>query len=414
MSTASPVRRVAQGLRPQAGRLALGALLAALTIGAAIGLMATSGWLISRASQQPPILSLGIAVVCVRACGIGRGVFRYTERLVSHDAAFRSLTALRVRMYRRLERLAPSGVAAFRRGDLLARLVADVDAAQDLPLRVLIPSAAALVAGGTAVAVTWWLLPAAGAVLLVALLVGGLLVPWLTVRAGASAQRAEAPARGDLTAQVTELLRAAPDLVACGAVEAALAEVRATDTRLTRARQGSSAALGIAAASGALTAGAAVLGALLVGIPAVRDGSLPGVELAVVVLLPLAAYEAVVGLPAAALALVGLKSSADRLVEVLDAADPVADPTAPRPLPAAASPALRLRDVHARWPGAERDALDGVDLTVEPGHGSPSSERAARASRRSRRCCSGSSSTRVARRSTTSGCATCAATTSAA
>ena len=125
--------------RPVAGRLALAALLGAGAIGAGIGLIATSAWLISRASQRPPESSLAIAIVAVQFFGLSRGLFRYGQRLVGHDAAFRALADLRVSTYARLETLAPAGLPAFRSGDLLARLVHDIDSLQDLLLRVIPP-----------------------------------------------------------------------------------------------------------------------------------------------------------------------------------------------------------------------------------------------------------------------------------
>ncbi|MDF3150261.1 ABC transporter, partial [Streptomyces sp. T21Q-yed] len=103
---------------PRRGRLVLALLLGSLALGSAVGLMATSGWLISRASQQPPVLYLMVAVTATRAFGIGRAVFRYAERLVSHDAVLRMLADTRVAVYRRLERLAPAGLRRTRRGDL--------------------------------------------------------------------------------------------------------------------------------------------------------------------------------------------------------------------------------------------------------------------------------------------------------
>ena len=173
---------------PRRGRLALALLLGSLALGSAVGLMATSGWLISRASQQPPVLYLMVAVTATRAFGIGRAVFRYAERLVSHDAVLRMLADTRVAVYRRLERLAPAGLRRTRRGDLLSRLVADVDALQDYWLRWLLPAAAATVVSAGAVGFTAWLLPEAGAVLAAGLLAAGLGVPLVT---GAVARRAE-------------------------------------------------------------------------------------------------------------------------------------------------------------------------------------------------------------------------------
>ncbi|MER5377200.1 thiol reductant ABC exporter subunit CydD, partial [Streptomyces sp. NPDC002553] len=171
------------------GRLALALLLGSLALGSAVGLMATSGWLISRASQQPPVLYLMVAVTATRAFGIGRAVFRYAERLVSHDAVLRMLADTRVAVYRRLERLAPAGLHATRRGDLLSRLVADVDALQDYWLRWLLPAGAAAVVSAGSVAFTAWLLPEAGAVLAVGLLAAGVAVPLVTAAVARRAER---------------------------------------------------------------------------------------------------------------------------------------------------------------------------------------------------------------------------------
>jgi thiol reductant ABC exporter CydC subunit len=362
----SPLRRMLASLRPVRGELSGAAVLGALATICAIGLLGVSGWLISRASQMPPVLTLEVAIVAVRAFGIGRGFFRYAERLVSHDAVFRALTDLRVAVWRRLEVLAPQGLAGFRRGDLLARMVADVDSVQDLALRVVLPVCTAVLAGGCSVLVTWWLLPAAGAVLLAALLAGATLVPWLTTATGARAEQLTAGTRGELSAQVRELFRGAPDLVACGAAPAALVEADRADARLTRLARSTAWTSGLGAGLGVVLAGVAVLGALVAALPAVADGRLDGVNLAVVVLLPLAAYEAVASLPAAALALVRVRASADRLVDVLDTPDPMTEP--PHPVPRPDGPAdLRLRGLTASWGAGGEEVLHGIDLDLPEG-----------------------------------------------
>ena len=185
----APVGRTLGIVRPAAGRLLLASLLGAGAVGAAIGLMGTSAWLISRAAQHPSESVLAVAIVGVQFFGLSRGFFRYGERLVGHDAAFRALADLRVRVYRSLERLAPSGLPAFRSGDLLARVVADVDSLQDLMLRVLPPFVIAVTVGTATVALVWWILPAAGLVLLASLLLAAILCPYLT---GTLARRREA------------------------------------------------------------------------------------------------------------------------------------------------------------------------------------------------------------------------------
>ncbi len=187
--------RVRASAGAQRGRLTLALLLGSLAVGSAVGLMAVSGWLISRASEQPPVMYLMMAVTATRAFGIGRAVFRYAERLVSHDAVLKLLADLRVSVYRGLERIAPAGLRTTRRGDLLSRLVADVDALQDYWLRWLLPAGTALVVGTAAAGFTGWLLPEAGVILAVGLLVAGVGVPLVS---GACARRTErqlAPAR---------------------------------------------------------------------------------------------------------------------------------------------------------------------------------------------------------------------------
>jgi ATP-binding cassette subfamily C protein CydCD len=361
-----PLVRVRAAARHLRGRLALALLLGSLALGSAVGLMAVSGWLISRASEQPPVLHLMVAVTATRAFGIGRAVFRYAERLVSHDAVLRMLAELRVAVYARLERIAPAGLGRTRRGDLLSRLVADVDALQDYWLRWMLPAATAVLVGTGAVGFTAWLLPEAGAVLAVGLLVAGVGVP---LAGGAFARRAEqqlAPARGALATRVVDLLRGTAELTVAGALPRRLASTRDADRTLTRiaARQAAATALG--GGLSALVCGLTVVGAAAVGVHAVFEGRLDGVCLAVVVLTPLAAFEAVSALPLAVQYRRRVVRSAERVHEILDAPVPVREPDRPLPPPATAFP-LVLHGIGARYAGQERDALSGFDLTLTAG-----------------------------------------------
>ncbi|WTW96295.1 thiol reductant ABC exporter subunit CydD [Streptomycetaceae bacterium NBC_01309] len=363
---ASTFRRLLALARPVRSRLALAVLLGAIALGSSVGLMATSAWLISRASQHPPVLTLMVAVTSVRAFGISRAVFRYAERLVSHDAAFRILARLRVTVYERLERLAPAGLPAFRRGDLLSRLVTDVDAVQDFFLRALLPAAVAAVVGVAAVGVTGAFLPEAGAVLAAGLLAAGLLVPWTAARVTRRAERRISSVRGELSTGVTELLRGAPELIAAGAAPARLAALDTVDARLrrTEARQAQGAGLGSGLA--ALATGATVWGCALVGIAAVAAGRLDGVLLALVILTPLAAFEATAVLPSAGRNLESSRRAAARVFEVVDAPEPVREPANPVPLPPGPH-SLHIRGLTARWTPDGPPALDAVDLDLTPG-----------------------------------------------
>ncbi|WP_030077329.1 thiol reductant ABC exporter subunit CydD [Streptomyces baarnensis] len=358
--------RVRASAGAQRGRLTLALLLGSLAVGSAVGLMAVSGWLISRASEQPPVMYLMMAVTATRAFGIGRAVFRYAERLVSHDAVLKLLADLRVSVYRGLERIAPAGLRTTRRGDLLSRLVADVDALQDYWLRWLLPVGTALVVGTAAAGFTGWLLPEAGVILAVGLLVAGVGVPLVS---GACARRTErqlAPARAALATRVADLLGSTAELTVAGALPARQARLRTADRLLTRIASRAAAATALGGGLSALVCGLTVVAAAAVAVPAVHDGRLSGVALAVVVLTPLAAFEAVTGLPLAVQYRQRVARSAERVFEVLDAPVPVREPESPAEEPAAPFP-LEVRGLSARYPGAARDALSSLDLTLTPG-----------------------------------------------
>ncbi|MFD4875409.1 thiol reductant ABC exporter subunit CydD [Streptomyces sp. NPDC058420] len=348
------------------GRLALALLLGSLALGSAVGLMGTSGWLISRASQQPPVLYLMVAVTATRTFGIGRAVFRYAERLVSHDAVLRMLADTRVAVYRRLERLAPAGLHDTRRGDLLSRLVTDVDALQDYWLRWLLPAGVAVAVSAATVGFTAWLLPEAGAVLAVGLLAAGAGVPLVTGAVARRAERRLAPARGALATRVTELLTGTAELTVAGALPARTAEARRADGVLTRIASRAATATALGDGLTALVSGLTVAATALVASQAVAAGRLSGVLTAVVVLTPLAAFEAVLGLPLAVQYRQRVGKSAERVYEVLDAPEPVREPERPRQAPATPFP-LVVQGLAARHTGQDRDALAGLDLTLERG-----------------------------------------------
>ncbi|MER6717417.1 thiol reductant ABC exporter subunit CydD [Streptomyces halstedii] len=358
--------RIRETARAERGKLSLALLLGSLAVGSSVGLMAVSGWLISRASEQPPVLYLMVAVTATRAFGLGRAVFRYAERLVSHDAVLRTLAELRVAVYRGLERVAPAGLRTARRGDLLTRLVSDVDALQDYWLRWLLPAGTALFVGVGAVGFTGWLLPEAGAVLAAGLLLAGVGVPLVSGAAARHAERRLAPARSQLAVRVADLLGGTAELTVAGALPRRKREVRAADADLTAIASRAATATAVGAGLSALLCGLTVVAAALVALPAVRDGRLAGVALAVVVLTPLAAFEAVNGLPLAVQFRRRIGRSAERVYEVLDAPLPVREPADPAEPPASPFP-LVLRDLSARHGGADRDALDSVGLTLVPG-----------------------------------------------
>jgi len=352
--------------RPVTPRLLLAVLAGSGAAACAIGLTTTSAWLISRAAEQPPMFVLMLAITGVRAFGIGRGVLRYAERLTAHDAAFRVLGELRAATYARLARLAPAGLAELRSGDLLSRLVGDVDGLADLWLRVLLPGASAGLAALGAVLIVGSLLPVGGLVLAVSVLVTAVAGPLAATAVARRAERSLAPARGALAETALETLRGAPELLALGAAPRALGAVAEADRRLAAAERRSALGAGTGTLVAGLASGAAVWISLLTGIVAVRDGSLAGVALAVVVLTPIAVHEVVAPLAPAARLLPGLAASAGRVTELLARPVPVREPASPADVPSGPL-GLRARALRVRYPGAAADALGPLDLDVPAG-----------------------------------------------
>lgn len=357
--------RFAAGVRI---RMVSTALLGALAAGCAVALMATSAWLIARAAQQPPVLFLMVAIVMVRAFGVGRGALRYAERLVGHDAVLRVLSRLREAVMAALAELAPAGLPVWRRGDLLARLTDDIDDVGDGFLRGLLPIATGLAVGAGTIGLSMAVLPAAGWLLMVALAVACLVVPVAARRSVAGIEEAAVARRGDRSRLLGELFDQLGEVSAAGVLPDRLAELDRVDGGLRRSRARVARIDGVAAGVAVLVTGLAVAGAALVGVDAVRQGRLDPVWLAVLMLTPLALADLVqaVGSGFAALDRAGV--AARRIQAVLRAGSLECDSPGPagwRQVPA--TPVIELRGVSARWPGQRRDALREVDLMLRPG-----------------------------------------------
>ena len=344
-------------------RAAVPVVLGTMAVGFGVGLMTTAGYLISRAAEHPPILSLTVAIVGVRFFGLARPVARYCERIASHDLALRALGRVRSRFYEAIEPLAPAQLQKYRSGDLVARMVADVDALQGLYLRSLTPPLVALSVGAVCVGVTAAILPAAALVLAVGLLAGGVVVPVLA-RPRAHARQAEV--RGELTAELVEVLRGAPELVVNGAEDLALARVGALDGELVRLGRRDALLTGLADSLSIVVVGATVTGVLAVAIAAHDAATLDRVLVAALALLALSSFEAVAPLPAAARELSSVVASGGRVLELIDSTSSVHETRGPHPLPPQ-RPAIALEGVTARYDGSDRPALTRFDLRLDHG-----------------------------------------------
>ncbi|PXY31806.1 thiol reductant ABC exporter subunit CydD [Prauserella muralis] len=342
-------------------RFAAGTLLGAAALLAGVALTATSGWLIAKASQQPPILTLTVAVVGVRAFGLARAGLRYAERLVVHDAAFRAAGRLRERLWRALVRLGPARTLDLRRGEAQRRLVGDVDTVRDLLPRVVTPPliAAAVLAGACAVQAV--VLPQAGLLLAGAMLTAALAAPALALAVERRATSALTAGRRDVAARVLGLFDAAAELIAFGADGLRRRELATADTRLGAAARRQALGSGAADAVVVLAAGLAAVGSTALAARAVADGALDPVLVPVLALVPLALAEVLALLPPAAQHWDTLRQARLRLAEWDQR------PAAPSRKVRSDGARIAMRGVDLRWPDADRPVLRDVDVDIPEG-----------------------------------------------
>ena len=339
--------------------------LGALSVLLGVGLMSIAGYVISRAAEHPPILSLTVAIVAVRACGIGKPVARYFERLERHDLAFRVLTRMRVGFYRKIEPLIPGRLPELRRGDLLAAMVGDIDALQNLFLLGVSPPFVAIVAGGISVAIATAFLSSAGLILAVGLLAGGVGIPALAAFVSRRAGARQSAARAELTAELVDLLRGAPELAVLGATEQAIEAVRALDEELVHLARRDALVSGFLEGLSVAAAGLTVAGVLFVCASATVAGTLDRVMVASLALLAMASFEAVTPLPAGARVLSATIASGRRMLAITShppavvdsqsAADPPGDPT------------VALEHVGFGYADEESWELHDLNLRLAPG-----------------------------------------------
>jgi len=334
--------------RPYLARLVGAGLLAAGTEVAGVALMATATWLLMTAAGQPPLSALTVAIVSVRALAIGRGVLRYTERLTGHDAVLRILTEVRARIFATLA----SRQRVARSGDALSRVVSDVDAVQDLLLRVLVPGAAAATVGVLAIGGAALISPPAAAALAVGLLVAGAGLPAAATALNRRTAALVAPLRGALANDAIDLTHGAADLAAYGATGAALDTARRRAGELARLERRLATTGWAVDGLGVLVSGATAGAVAAIALRAGVDGVLVGV-LAVGTL---AAVETCLALVAAARQLTELRAPLARIASLLE-------PSSPAP----ASQPIDISDITVRYRPDGPPALDGVRVDLPPG-----------------------------------------------
>ena len=303
-------------LRPRLPRLLLAVALGVLSLGSALALAGVSAWLITRAWQMPPVLDLTVAVVAVRALGISRGVLGYCQRLASHDTALRAAASARETLYRRLADAPADVVMRLHSGELVARIGASVDELSDVLVRAVLPIAVAAVLSVAAVATIALISPAAGVVLAVCLTIAGVAAPWLAARAAAAAENVAAQHHSGRDVAVMLALEHAPELRVAGRLDDAIAESEHRHGAWGRATDRAAAPAAVAAAAPTAAVGVSVLGGVVAAI-GIADAVSP-MTAAILMLLPLSAFEATVALPAAAVQLTRSRIAARRLRELTE------------------------------------------------------------------------------------------------
>ncbi|GAA5116348.1 thiol reductant ABC exporter subunit CydD [Alloalcanivorax gelatiniphagus] len=340
-------------VRPRWG-LRTATLLGALSTASGVALTATAGWLITRASEQPPVLHLVVAIVGVRLFGLARPVLRHVERVLSHDVVLRELAERRARVFADLVPLVPGRLGP-RRGDLLTRVVDDVDALLDERLRVRQPLVTAALVGTGAALLTGLVAPVAGLVVLAVVLTGGL--AFLLARWGtAAAEPLVVARRAALGTCVEELAHSVRELEQWGATDRALAEVRTRSAALAAAVRRSSRTV---AAGAALTTAAAGIGVVVVA-ALVDPATVSPASLALLLLVPLALADVTAGLADAGALAVRSRAARERLDRLTATAPAVADP--PDPVPAPTTYDVVLRRVGLGWADRPVLALDHLVL----------------------------------------------------
>lgn len=357
LSRSDPLVRAWPLLRPRLPRLLLASACGVLSLGSALALAGVSAWLITRAWQMPPVLDLTIAVVAVRAFGISRGVLHYCERLAAHDTALRSAATAREQVYRRLAQGPVETVTRLHTGQLVSRISTDVDELADVLVRAVLPIIVAIVLAAAATAVIAVISPAAAVVLGACLLLAGVAVPWLAAGAATAEEDTAARLRADRDTAAMAALDHAPELRIAGRLSRLIAESeqRHRDWGLALDRAAAPAALAAAVPTAAM--GISVLGAAIVGIAIAPD--VTPMTIAVLMLLPLSAFEATTALPGAAIHLTRARLAAGRLLAMAET------PAVPTPPPAGqVSPDAELRAdrLRAGLPGAPATSAVTIEL----------------------------------------------------
>jgi ATP-binding cassette subfamily C protein CydC len=352
-------------MRPDWWRVLLGVLLGAATVASNVGLLATAAYVISAAAVVPFLAMLTVPVYLVRLFSVSRAASRYAERLISHDVTFRLLAKLRTRFFTRLAPLAPARLLKYRSGDLLVRIVKDVEELQNVYLHSFAPVVVALSVCALATLVLFTFDPAIAFVALGFLTATGIGVPVLVLTLSKGLGRQQLRLRAELDARIVDDVQGVQDLLAFGQEGGEQHEISTINTKLGRVQRRMALMTGLQNALGDLMMNLALVAVLIVAIPFVAAGEIDGVFLAFVALVVLGSFEAVAPLGTAFQILGRSVGAGERLFEISDSEPQVKDP--PEPLSLPQDGALALDRVSFRYEEDGSLTLQDVSFVLRPG-----------------------------------------------
>ena len=357
--------RLLRFMRPYWWRVLLGVLLGVATVASNVGLLATAAYVISAAAVVPFLVLLTVPVYLVRLFSVSRAVSRYAERLVSHEVTFRLLAELRTRFFIRLAPLAPTRLLKYRSGDLLVRIVKDVEELQNVYLHSFSPVAVALAVCALASLALFTFDATMAFVALGFLAATGVGVPFLVRALSKGLGRRQLRLRAELDARIVDDVQGVQDILAFGREGRERREISAINSKLGRVQRRMALVTGLQNALGDLMMNLALVAVLIFAIPLVKAGEMDGIFLAFVALVVIGSFEAVAPLGAAFQVLGRSVGAGERLFEITDSEPQVTDPPEPLSLPQDGT--LALDRVCFRYEEDGSPALRDVSFVLRPG-----------------------------------------------
>jgi len=353
-------------LKPFAARVLLSILLSFGTVASGVGLLGTSAFLIASAALHPSIAELQVAIVGVRFFGIVRGLLRYLERLVSHDINLRLLAGLRVWLYGMIEPLAPAGLELDQGGDLLQRMVGELETLENFFVRVVSPVVnAGLVTLGISL-FCGRMVPVLGWVVASGMFLTGMVVPIVQMRLSHQAGRQWIESRSQLSAFSIQAIQGMSDWIMFGQVEKGQEQFHRINRKLSQTQERMAKVQALGASAGLWGSGLTVWMLLFLGGQAVLQRQMSGVDLAVLSLMVMASFEAVTPLHQAAAQFEATLQAGKRIFEWVDRPNVAPEPEVPSPS-LSEQINVRFEAASLTYPGRSEPALQDFWLDLPSG-----------------------------------------------